>query len=452
MGAEIPTDIQFKIDAIASNFESNWQLGNHIKIGSLLDQIEPHFRNELLQELLRVDVELKRNGGHAVSADEYQHLGEEAVECVARLLSSREEEHTIPPQKLIVEEAEVEREPTQIGPYKLLQKIGEGGMGAVWMAQQEKPVKRRVALKLIKPELASDEFIARFEAERQALSMMDHPNIARVLDAGTSEQGEPYFVMELIKGVPINKYCDQNKLNIDERLELFVPVCKAVQHAHQKGVLHRDLKPNNVLVTLYDGKPVAKVIDFGLAKAIDHTHQLTDKTMFTEFGKVVGTLQYMSPEQAEMSALDVDTRTDIYSLGVMLYELLTGSPPLDRQTLGQNALLQVLALIRETEPPRPSDRLSSSGDLITGISEQRQIAPTRLRQILRGELDWVVMKALEKDRTRRYETASGFADDIERYLTNDPVLARPLQQVIESVNSFARIKAWLRRQRSHFYW
>ena len=312
-----------------------------------------------------------------------------------------------------------------VGNFKLLQQIGEGGMGSVWMADQEKPVRRRVALKVIKAGMDSKQVIARFEAERQALAMMDHQNIAKVLDAGMTDDGRPYFAMELVQGIPITQYCDKNKLTPDERLELFVPICHAIQHAHQKGIIHRDLKPSNVLVTLYDGKPVPKVIDFGLAKALQHQFKLTDKTMFTEFGQVVGTLQYMSPEQAEMNALDVDTRTDIYSLGVMLYELLTGSTPLDKQTLSQNAMYQLLQVIKEKDPPRPSTRISESGDAITGISEQRKIAPTKLQQILRGELDWIVMKALEKDRTRRYETASGFADDIQRYLHNDTVRARP---------------------------
>ena len=313
-----------------------------------------------------------------------------------------------------------------IGPYKLLQKLGQGGMGEVWMAEQREPVKRRVALKLVKTGLDNKQVIARFEAERQALSMMDHPNIARVLDAGTTAEGQPYFVMELVLGVPFNSYCDQHKLSIDQRLRLFIPVCQAVQHAHQKGIIHRDLKPSNVLVSLYDGEPVAKVIDFGLAKALQPSLQLTDKTMFTEFGQVVGTLQYMSPEQAELNQLDVDTRTDIYSLGVMLYELLTGSTPLDQDTMQRQAILQVLEVIRTQEPPRPSARLSSSTqEAVSGISEQRQIDPGKLRSILPGALDWIVMRALEKDRTRRYETASGFAEDIARYLEGEPVLARP---------------------------
>lgn len=327
-----------------------------------------------------------------------------------------------------------------IGPYKLLEKIGEGGMGSVWLAEQEQPVRRRVALKLIRADLGSGDTIARFEAERQALAMMDHQNIAKVLDAGTREDGSPYFVMELVKGIPFTDYCDRNKLNVDERLRLFIPVCNAVQHAHQKGIIHRDLKPSNVLVTLYDGKPVPKVIDFGLAKATEHTTKLTDKTMFTEFGKVVGTLQYMAPEQAEMNALDVDTRTDVYALGAMLYETLTGSTPLDRETLGKHALLQILTIILEKEPPPPSARLSSSGEAITGISNQRKIAPHKLRQILRGELDWIVMKALEKDRTRRYDSASALATDIERFLNNDIVVARPPSSAYRLKKQFSQLR------------
>lgn len=313
-----------------------------------------------------------------------------------------------------------------IGPYKLLQMLGEGGMGQVWMAEQKEPVRRRVALKLIKSGYDNKQVIARFEAERQALAMMDHPSIARVLDAGTTRQGQPFFVMELVQGIPFNRYCDQNKLSINDRLQLFIPICQAIQHAHQKGIIHRDLKPSNVLVTLYDGKPVPKVIDFGLAKALQPTLHLTDKTMFTEYGQVVGTLQYMSPEQAEMNQLDVDTRTDVYSLGAMLYELLTGSTPIDQEMLRQQAILRVLESIRESEPPRPSTRLSSSTqDAVSGISAQRQIDPNQLKSILRGELDWIVMKALEKDRTRRYDTASSFAEDIERYLNGETVRARP---------------------------
>ena len=310
-----------------------------------------------------------------------------------------------------------------IGPFKLLQKIGEGGMGTVYMAEQDKPVRRRVALKIIKPGMDSSQVLARFDADRQALALMDHQNIARVYDAGTTDTGRPYFVMELVNGVRITKYSDDAQLSPRERLELFVPVCQAIQHAHQKGIIHRDIKPSNVLVAIYDGKPVPKVIDFGMAKAIDQ--RLTERTMFTHYGAIVGTLEYMSPEQAEMSALGVDTRSDIYSLGVLLYELLTGSTPLEATTLREAAYSEILRRIKEEEPPKPSTRLSESSDRLPSISAHRHTEPARLTKLVRGELDWIVMKALEKDRTRRYETASGFARDIERYLAGDPVEAGP---------------------------
>ena len=316
-----------------------------------------------------------------------------------------------------------ERTGTQIGPYKLLQQIGEGGMGVVYMAEQTAPVQRRVAIKIIKPGMDSRQVIARFDAEKQALALMDHANIARVLDAGTTEQGRPYFVMELVHGVPITKYCDDNRLTPRQRLELFVPVCQAIQHAHQKGIIHRDIKPSNVMVTLYDGKPVPKVIDFGVAKATEQ--RLTEQTLFTQYGTMVGTLEYMSPEQAEMSALGVDTRSDIYSLGVLLYELLTGSTPLTRQQMKEAAYGEILRLIKEEEPPRPSTRLSESGDSLASISALRHTEPAKLSKLLRGELDWIVMKTLEKDRNRRYETAASLASDVQRYLGNEAVLACP---------------------------
>ena len=317
---------------------------------------------------------------------------------------------------------------TVIGPYKLLQQIGEGGMGVVYMAEQQEPVRRKVALKIIKPGMDSRQVIARFEAERQALAMMDHQNIARVLDAGTTPPsqggavGQPYFVMELVHGVPITRFCDDNKLTPRERLALFVPVCQAIQHAHQKGIIHRDIKPSNVLVTMYDDKPVPKVIDFGVAKAIEQ--RLTEKTMFTHYGALVGTFEYMSPEQAEMNAFGVDTRSDIYSLGVLLYELLTGTTPLERIRLREAALDEMVRLIKEEEAPRPSLRLSSSNDL-PKIAAARKTEPARLSKLVRGEIDWIVMKCLEKDRSRRYETANGVARDLERYLADEPVEACP---------------------------
>jgi serine/threonine protein kinase len=306
-----------------------------------------------------------------------------------------------------------------------LQEIGEGGFGIVYMAEQDQPVHRRVALKIIKPGMGSAQVIARFEAERQALAMMDHQNIAKVYDAGTTENGRPFFVMELVHGVPISKYCDDNHLTIRERLALFVPVCKAVQHAHQKGIIHRDLKPSNVLVCLHDGQPVPKVIDFGVAKAIESTTtRLTEHAMFTQYGQINGTFEYMSPEQAEMSPLGVDTRSDIYSLGVMLYELLTGSTPLERRRLREAGLSEKLKIIKEDEPPKPSTRLSGTQEG-GKIATARRTEPAKLGRLLRGELDWVVMKCLEKDRGRRYDTANALARDIERYLHDEPVEAGP---------------------------
>ena len=297
----------------------------------------------------------------------------------------------------------------QIGPYKLIEKIGEGGMGEVWVALQSEPVKRRVAVKLIKAGMDSKAVLARFEAERQALALMDHPNIARVLDAGTTKSGRPYFVMELVKGVSITQYCDDRQLTTRQRLELFVPVCHSIQHAHQKGIIHRDIKPSNVLVALYDDHPVPKVIDFGVAKAAGQT--LTDKTLMTGFGVVVGTPEYMSPEQASLNNLDIDTRSDIYSLGVLLYELLTGSTPVDRKSLGKAALLEILRIVREVEAVRPSVRLSTV-DTLPSIAANRGTEPKKLSSLMKGELDWVLLKALEKDRTRRYDTANGLARDI----------------------------------------
>lgn len=313
-----------------------------------------------------------------------------------------------------------------IGRYKLLQQIGEGGMGAVFMAEQTEPVRRKVALKIIKLGMDTKSVVARFEAERQALALMDHPNIAKVLDAGTTETGRPYFVMELVKGVPINTYCDKNHLDTRERLELFAQVCKSIQHAHQKGVIHRDIKPSNILVTLHDGKPVPKVIDFGIAKATNQ--RLTEETLFTNFAQMIGTPAYMSPEQAEMSGLDVDTRTDVYSLGVLLYELLTGTPPFPEKKLLSQGYGEMQRIIAEQEPDRPSLRMSTLvGEQQTIVSKNRSGELASLTKQLRGDLDWIVMKALEKDRTRRYETANGLAEDITRHLQDEPVTAaRPV--------------------------
>lgn len=311
----------------------------------------------------------------------------------------------------------------EIGRYKLLQKIGEGGFGVVYMAEQSRPVRRKIALKIIKPGMDTHAVIARFEAERQALALMNHPNIARVLDGGTTETGRPYFVMELVKGVPVTEYCDKNQLSTNERLELFMTVCQAVQHAHQKGIIHRDLKPSNVLITLADGKPIVKVIDFGVAKATNQ--QLTEKTLFTAYGQMVGTPQYMSPEQAEMSCLDVDTRSDVYSLGVLLYELLTGTTPLEGERLRTAGYAEMQRLIQEEEPPKPSTRLSTTGEKLTVIAKHRAVSPEKLKHQVQGDLDWIVMKALEKDRNRRYVSPISLLEDISNYINNEPIEARP---------------------------
>ncbi len=363
---------------------------------------------------------------------------QELRQRVEILLRAHEQANTLLDPAPVPPSATIDQPPaeipgTTIGPYKLLEHIGEGGMGTVWMAQQTEPVKRLVALKLIKAGIDSKQVIARFEAERQALALMDHPNIARVLDGGTTPPsppsqggawggGRPYFVMDLVKGVPITRYCDEHHLTPRQRLELFVPVCQAVQHAHQKGIIHRDLKPSNVLVALYDGKPAPKVIDFGVAKATGQ--RLTDATLFTGFGAVVGTPEYMSPEQAETNNQDIDTRSDIYSLGVLLYELLTGSPPFSRKELEKAGMLEMLRVIREQEPSKPSTKLSTAEGLPT-LAANRGTEPAKLTKLVRGELDWIVMKALEKDRNRRYETANGFAADIQRYLADEPVQACP---------------------------
>jgi serine/threonine protein kinase len=331
---------------------------------------------------------------------------------------------------------------TRIGRYKLVQKIGEGGCGVVYMAEQEEPVRRRVALKIIKLGMETKSVIARFEAERQALAMMDHPNIARVFDAGATDRGSPYFVMELVRGVRITKYCDKNHLSIRQRLDLFIQICHAIQHAHQKGIIHRDIKPSNIMVALHDGVPVPKVIDFGISKATDA--RLADGTSFTAYAQIIGTPDYMSPEQADLSGLDIDTRSDIYSLGVLLYELLTGKTPFDTKELLGSGLEDFRRTLRERAPPRPSDRLVmlQRPDL-DSLAECRQTEPSHLYSLLRDDLDWVVMKALEKDHRRRYETANGLAMDIQRHLSCEPVTAHPK-------SGFYQFKKLVRRNRVVF--
>lgn len=329
--------------------------------------------------------------------------------------------------------------PQSIGPYKILEVLGEGGMGVVYLAEQTKPIRRRVALKIIKLGMDTKQVIARFESERQALALMNHPNVAKVFDAGSTEQGRSYFVMEHVAGIRITDYCDRHRLNTTERLDLFTHVCHAVQHAHQKGIIHRDIKPSNVLVAVQEGKPVPKVIDFGVAKATEK--RLTERTLFTEQGQLIGTPEYMSPEQAEMTALDIDTRTDIYSLGVVLYELLVGALPFARKSLRQAGMAEIQRIIREEEPPKPSTRLSSLGDESTTVAQKRHTDRTTLERQVRGDLDWITMKAMEKDRTRRYATASELADDIAHHLNHEPVLASP-------PSAGYRLKKFVRRNRT----
>ncbi len=419
---QLLSDQQFhEMDALSDRFDRELVNGDGPRIESFLAKAPNAGQADLLAELLAMEIGYRLDQGEEPQLDEYARRFPEHESVIADVF-----DREILDKETILEPVD---DPPDLENFRLIKVIGRGGMGVVWLAEQDRPVKRRVALKLIKSDLASQEVLARFDAEKHVLALMDHQNIARVLDAGTTNDDRPYFVMELVDGIPITQYCDENKLSVDERLKLFVSVCKAVQHAHQKGIVHRDLKPSNVLVTVVDGEAVPKVIDFGLAKAVEKRMQLTDATMLTEFGKVVGTVQYMSPEQAELKSVeaqDIDTRTDVYSLGVMLYELLTGSTPLDKELLARSALLKILEMIREEDPPRPSNRLSSaSHDVNSEVSDLRRMNPGRLQRLLQGELDWVVMKALEKDRTRRYQSASDFAQDLSNYLSGAMVDARP---------------------------
>src|SRR5436190_10252941 len=384
------------------------------------------------RELALRDAAAKLTGaGRSVFLDGACLIDPALRDRVEALLAAHERPETltptqadIPAMKLEFVDAPDEAVGTTLGRYKLLERVGEGGCGVVYVAEQTEPVRRRVALKVIKLGMDTKQVVARFEAERQALAMMDHPNIAKVLDAGTTDVGRPFFVMELVRGIRITEYCDQAQLSTKERLDLFIKVCQAIQHAHQKGIIHRDIKPSNILVTLHDGVPVPKVIDFGIAKATEG--RLTDNTVYTQLHQFIGTPAYMSPEQAEMSGLDIDTRSDIYSLGVLLYELLAGSTPFDAKELMASGIDAMRKTIREKEPVRPSTRLATlQGEDLTTTARRCSTDALKLVHLLKGDLDWIVMKCLEKDRTRRYETANGIAADLKRHLSNEPVTARP---------------------------
>jgi hypothetical protein len=401
----------------------------------------PEQRRQFLDQACGADKALREQVDKLLGLT--QSAGDFFTECRPALEAAAADAD--PAQILLAAESALEAGPHEsdrIGPYKLLQRIGEGGCGVVYMAEQEQPIRRRVALKIIKLGMDTKSVIARFEAERQALALMDHPNIARVLDAGATETGRPYFVMELVYGVKITDYCDQNRLVMRERLELFIPVCNAVQHAHQKGVIHRDLKPSNIMVTMRDGVPIPKVIDFGIAKATEQ--RLTDKTLFTSYAQLMGTPAYMSPEQMELSELGLDTRSDIYSLGVLLYELLTGRTPFDTADLLKSGVEELRRTVCEREPLSPSAKLQTlNNEELTKTARMRRIEAPRLMSQLHGDLDWIVLKCLEKDRTRRYATANGLAMDIQHYLLQEPVLARPPSQLY-------RLQKLVRRNRVVF--
>ncbi len=418
---------ELRIDQVCLRFERALKSETRPDIAQFMVDQPESVCSELFKQLLLLDIEYQQQQGQSINTEDYLQRYSQYQTIIRKVLQGPPSSGSAGGSNGVVSTApnpiRLEKPGESIGPYKIMEEIGEGGMGIVFVAEQRKPVRRKVALKIIKPGMDSKEVIARFEAERQALAMMDHPNIAKVLDVGTTDSGRPYFAMELVRGLTITDYCDQHLLTTQQRLDLFVTVCHAIKHAHQKGVIHRDVKPSNVLVTLHDGKPVPKVIDFGIAKAINQ--QLTERTVYTRYSQLVGTPLYMSPEQAELSGLDVDTRTDIYSLGVLLYELLTGTTPFAKERLHQAAYDEVRRIIREEEPPKPSTRVNTMGASATSVAAHRRVDVKRLSQIVRGDLDWIVMKALDKDRTRRYDTADALASDVMRHLDNKPVVASP---------------------------
>ena len=424
-----------QLDEIQESFRKAWEEGGNPEIVDFLadSNSDNSFREKLLKALIPIDIEFRVMAGEEINSGHYEDFGIVAQRYAADFFSisdtpgpndvtwnaENDEVYSISESSSHLEKKVV------AGKYKLIHEIGAGGMGTVWLAQQEQPVRRQVALKVIRTAIGSKENLIRFEAERQALAMMNHPNIAQVLDAGTMEDGSPFFVMELVKGKPFTQYCNENRLTIRKRLELLIPVCLAVQHAHQKGIIHRDIKPSNILVSLQADVPTPKVIDFGLAKAQENQTRLTEETMMTEYGQVLGTLQYMSPEQAGTNNLDIDARTDIFSLGVVMYQLLTSTTPLDRKTIAEHTFVQVIDKICRSDLQRPSERLTKSTEDLALVAAQRQTDPRKLIHMLEGELDWIALKALERDRAHRYQTAKDLADEIQRYLDNEPVIARP---------------------------
>lgn len=434
---------EFDMKLLEQKFSQAWSDQQNPDINDYISGLTSKQQEQALEVLIPLDIQHRMRLGDNVSEKSYAFLGDPALEIARRWFAEKLLE--TPAGELATLEGN--HEPQRIGAkpisfssidpddfepgrliterYKLINKIGQGGMGTVWLAQQEKPMRRRVAIKIIGRALDSKEALARFSAERQALAMMNHANIAKVLDAGVTEDGRPFFAMEWVKGVPITNYCNESRLTIENRLELMAKVCDAVQHAHQKGIIHRDLKPSNILVTLEENKPVPKVIDFGLAKALDHAAKLTDETLVTQIGNVVGTLQYMSPEQANSSELDVDTRTDVYSLGVILYQLLTDIIPLEKNTLTGKSILQIVLMIKQLEIIRPSKRLTSDNDTLILACAQRQTSSRELINKLEGELDWIVLKSLHRDRLERYPAASALGDDMRRFLNDEAVEARP---------------------------
>ena len=433
-------DDHLAIDKLCDRFEQELRAGQNPDLADFVNQSGVD-SDVLIENLIRVHADYSLESSNKIDVHNYEKLGNRFVEFAMQLASdsigSADVSNSLDLNSAISHTAASKN---AIGPYQLIEKLGEGGMGTVWKAQQSEPVKREVAIKVIKTGVDSNEVLKRFDAERQALAIMNHPNIARIIDAGTTADGKPYFAMELVDGQPITIFCDQNKLNIEQRLKLFVQACHGIQHAHQKGIIHRDLKPSNVLVAHVDGKPVPKIIDFGLAKATENAQRLTDESLYTGIGQVMGTVKYMSPEQASLNTIDIDTRTDIYSLGVILYELLVGTTALDSKSIKDQSLLHILEAIREVEPYWPSKTLIAfSDEVLFNIASKRNTKGKSLIRNISGDLDWIVMKSLEKDRSRRYESAYGLSADIDRYLNAEPIVAR-------KISRFDRALRWAKRK------